>query len=141
MNNAVPHKINVQRMAVIFQFRNCALILLFYAVCNFCLAQSCHVWHGLNIMKTALVIAELPKTNDTDEARTRWQDFSMYIQRAGAHPKGTTQITANIWQIPLDNGLPFLGGLFQFAERCKISIRALILDEPPAWIKHPPAGQ
>jgi len=95
----------------------------------------------LRIVKTALVIVELPTTNDTDADKKNWQDFLAHRQRAGAPPENTKRLTGNVWQIPLDNGLPFLSGLFQSAEECKISIRALILDEPPEWIKHPPAHE
>ena len=91
-------------------------------------------------MKTALVIAELPKTTDTDEAIKRWQDFLAQIERFGKPTKETTRPVVNMWQIPLDNGLPFVGRLFDIAERHKISIRALILDEFPAWITNPPAN-
>jgi len=91
-------------------------------------------------MKYALVIAELPKTIDADADRKNWKDFSEYMQRVGELPKDTERITGNIWQIPLKNGLPFLGRLFQLAEDNKISIRALVLDEPPEWIKHPSAS-
>jgi hypothetical protein len=91
-------------------------------------------------MKTALVIAELPNTNAPADDRTKWQDFLAYVQRIGQPPEGTTRITGNVWQIHLANGLPFLGRLFDAAQDSKTSIRALILDEPPEWIKHPPAG-
>jgi hypothetical protein len=94
----------------------------------------------IRIMKTALVIVELPKTNDTSADRTNWLDFLAHMQRAGEPPKNTNRLTGNVWQIPLDNGLPFLSVLFQSAEDSKTSIRSLILDEPPEWIKHPPAS-
>ena len=90
--------------------------------------------------KTAIVIAELPKMNGPIECRNQWLHFSESVQRIGKLPKNMNQITENIWQIPLDNGLPFLAQLFDLAENNKISIRALILDEPPAWITHPPAS-
>jgi hypothetical protein len=92
-------------------------------------------------MKTAIVIAELPNTNTPDADRVKWQDFLARVQRVGKTPKDTIRQTGNVWQIPLDNGLPFLGRLFDSAEASKISMRALILDEPPAWIENPPTNQ
>ena len=92
-------------------------------------------------MKTALVIAELPATIDTDADRKNWQDFLECIRRGEMLLEKTIRLPANVWQIPLDNGLPFLGELFLSARVCKISIRALILDEPPTWIEYPPAGR
>ena len=93
----------------------------------------------MGIMKYALVIVELPNSNDADADRTKWLDFLEHVRRIGEPPKDTERITGNIWQIPLNSGLPFLSRLFQLAEDNKISIRALVLDEPPEWIKHPPA--
>ena len=86
---------------------------------------------------TAIVIADIPNTQDADANRLKWSEFLERIRRNGEMPTGSERMTGNVWQIPLDNGLPFLSRLFQIAEENKISIRALILDEPPAWIKHP----
>jgi hypothetical protein len=92
-------------------------------------------------MKTALLISELPTTNMPDEDRGRWIDFSNKVKSIGEPPKNTNRLTGNVWQIPLDNGLPFLARLFDAAEASKISVRALILDEPPTWIENPQSIQ
>ena len=89
-------------------------------------------------MKHALVIAELPQSKTRDEGQTIWLGFLEYVRRIGEHPKETIQLAENVWQIPLDNGLIFLGKMLELAETNQIPMRVLFLDELPAWIKHPP---
>jgi hypothetical protein len=91
-------------------------------------------------MRTVIVFAELPKMTDTVSTITRWQDFLKNAEGSYRPTAESAHPTINLWQLPLNSGLPFLAKLFQFSELYQIPIHALILDEPPEWIKYPPTS-
>jgi hypothetical protein len=51
-------------------------------------------------MKTALVIAKFPKTNNALLDREKWQDFLTYVSKSKEKPiEGLEEISENVWQI------------------------------------------
>ena len=88
----------------------------------------------------ALVIAEAVKNNYWQADQTQWANFVANIRKNAQPPVGSLTIHENVWQIPLANGIPFLGKLVEVAEEMNIPLRILFLDATPDWIKCPPDG-
>jgi len=89
-------------------------------------------------IKFALVIAERAKyeQGNGNAHIGRWQNFLKNVQDNLAPPEGTTTIHENVWLIPVDGGLIFLGSLLRMAESGAIPTRVLFLAESPVWIQY-----
>ena len=88
-------------------------------------------------MKTFLIIAERPKHVDEAGATEAWKEFLSEAKPFLPPAKKGDELPEGIWQIPEDNMLRMLARLLHMAEVRKLSLRAILLDEPPAWIKYP----
>jgi hypothetical protein len=87
----------------------------------------------------ALVIAErLPSGATNDPQGREWGNFLSTIRTSGKPPAKTKTLHENVWLIPLENGIPFLGKLIDWASTEPIRLNILFLDEEPGWIKYPP---
>ncbi len=91
--------------------------------------------------KIALVIAEPIKSKAGYADQDTWRSFLASIQKNVKQIEGIDCFHENVWQIPLDNGLPFLVELLRWAGGIGIQIRVLFLEEAPDWIKYPPDVQ
>jgi hypothetical protein len=86
----------------------------------------------------ALVIAERPPSDMNDVPISRWDRFLDDIQKNIKPCRGMQKIHENVWLLPLETGIPFLGRLMEWADGYHIPLRILFLDEEPDWIKIPP---
>ena len=89
-------------------------------------------------IKFALVIAERSKyeQGNGNAHITKWHYFLKNVQDNLTPPEGMTSIHENVWLIPVDKGLIFLGSLLRLAENGAIPIRVLFLAESPIWIQN-----
>ena len=91
-------------------------------------------------MKTLLLIVEIPSTSSLSADEVKWKQILAYIQRDAPTAKDTKRLTQNVWQMPLENGLPFWGRMTLLAQEHEFSMRGLILEESPAWTLYPPSS-
>jgi len=87
----------------------------------------------------AFVIAERPKYKpalpNPDE---RWAKFLSSLRQIHTPHPNTETLHENVWLIPLQTELTYLGKLVEWALSYHIPLYIQFLDDKPAWIKYPP---
>jgi hypothetical protein len=87
--------------------------------------------------KFALAIAEKPIRGTVQDPDKIWKEF-LGNYRSHIRPTEDIQmIHENVWLIPLDTGMPFVGRLLDWTNMAGIPLRILFLDEEPDWIQYP----
>jgi hypothetical protein len=67
------------------------------------------------------------RTDMLDE--TKWP-----VKDSGDYSVPKIKLSANIWLIPLSNGLPFLGKLVAVAKSHQLACKCLYFEDEPEWI-------
>jgi hypothetical protein len=89
-------------------------------------------------VKHVLVIASTPpKTPENPGVIEKWNNFLGILEYNEMPPANTLRIHNNIWVLPIDTGLPFLGSLLKYAAEAEIPLRVVFLEDIPDWIKNP----
>ncbi len=114
--------------------------LKYWAFCHLTTLRFEPFLAGMNNAKFALVIAGSLSHQYGGPDEGQWRSFLASIQKNVPPDEGTLRIRENVWQIPLDTGMPFLSKLFDWASGMRIPMHILFLDEKPDWIQYPPAA-
>ena len=91
----------------------------------------------MNNAKFALLIAETHRADAKHETSTGWRSLLAGWYSVLPKDEEKHRLTENIWQIPLDSGLPIHARLIQACNDYNVPIRVLFFDEEPEWRKHP----
>jgi hypothetical protein len=84
-------------------------------------------------MKYALFVIERPEKLDHDK-RQEWSCLLQEICSASSKIEGIENLRESFWQIPLQDGLSFLGDCIRATDKLHYRWQVLILDEKPSWI-------
>jgi len=88
-------------------------------------------------MQYALVVFEMPYVpkegpKETDETR-KWTGLSDNLEKKAAGIAGILKLSANVYQIPLDRGLPFLAECISGAAGQQIRYCVHFFEDAPLW--------
>lgn len=102
------------------------------------------LWNLLGKMKTIknhtiLVIAETPIHDDVASKSRRWTEFLLNMPQALKQNAQVERLCENVWQLPLDKGLPTLCEFLDYGKGYSdIRMRYLFLEGIPEWQLCPP---
>jgi hypothetical protein len=85
-------------------------------------------------MNSVIFVIDVPKTFESPLATHAWQQFLSGLDHITNSAPGILKLSDNVFQIPLENGLP---AFVQYGEDCRAhqySYRVLFFEENPAWV-------
>jgi hypothetical protein len=86
-------------------------------------------------MRTALIIVPAPAYSTEREGPYElWNALMHKLKSSAPKAEGVLYIAPNVFVIPFDKNVAFLGELIQNAKHYKTPFQMLLLDEPPEWI-------
>ena len=80
----------------------------------------------------ALFVAEIPQSEQKREF-AYWREFLEHTSKLATPIEGLIKPSENLWQIPLESALPFLGHLVHLAEQNGIKYKVCVLNQKPQW--------
>jgi hypothetical protein len=92
---------------------------------------------------TIIVIAEIPvgdeATTDVAKKDKKWSEFLLNIPETLRKSGTVLRLCENVWQLPLDTGLPILNVFLEYGKsHSGIRMRYLFLEGIPEWQLCPP---
>ena len=81
-----------------------------------------------------LILLEPPDGTDQN-AVLQWDALLQRLRDRATQIEGMEMFAENVWQIPLNNGLPALAELILGADAARIRYNVLFLEKAPEWIR------
>ncbi|MGD1087901.1 MAG: hypothetical protein ABR955_04145 [Verrucomicrobiota bacterium] len=93
--------------------------------------------------KFALVIASKPEFHNplVVEPDRNWREFLYDVRQREVRSKVHEKIHENVWQISLNDEMPFLVYLMEQAAQRNIPLHTLFLDAELDWIRYPKSAE
>jgi len=85
-------------------------------------------------MNSVIFVIDIPETSESMLEASAWRSFLLSLDHITNSTLGILKLSDNVFQIPLENGLPAFA---QYGEECRAhrhSYRVLFFEENPAWI-------
>ena len=87
-------------------------------------------------MHTVIFAVEIPLPQTYNE-KSEYNYFLTHSKEIAAQSEEIQSLHQTLWQIPLQNALPFLVELVQLAKSCHYSYKVLYLEKPHVWMVYP----
>ncbi|MGA3267083.1 MAG: hypothetical protein ABSE16_09695 [Verrucomicrobiota bacterium] len=93
-----------------------------------------------------LIVLTKPKPTAPKEQLDGWKNFESNVNNSALWPQSDTEknngpekrLAENVWLIPLQDGMPFLGKLVAAANSFSVPCKMMLFEDSPPWIVSEP---